>query len=376
MKNILFISHSGNGGGAENVLAHTINDTFENSSKYKRFVIYPKFQGLQFKKMLNPNVYSRVVFYRSNSSNTLKSIICNIINVPGLFYLLGFCYLKRINVIYINSSVNFIGTIVGILTRTKVIWHIHEQPNDKVKIIPNYIRNIYKNIFISPKFNLIFVSGFSREKWEKTLSIKIEKASIVYPPVRSTESSFLIKKTNSEFCFGYLGALVNEKNIISLLEAFATIVKLNTTLEVNLKIAGNGLLRTEIKQMCDELGIADRVEILKFNSDVSDFFSKIDALVQPSYSESWGLVALEAMSYGKAVVLTKESGLKEILKDGVDCLFIDPLDTVDIAKKMNFLLDNKLDCSKIAENGFLKFQSFNFNDNFNRAVQSLVDSEI
>jgi glycosyltransferase involved in cell wall biosynthesis len=284
--------------------------------------------------------------------------------------------LKRINVIYINSSVNFIGTIVGILTRTKVIWHIHEQPNDKVKIIPNYIRNIYKNIFISPKFNLIFVSGFSREKWEKTLSIKIEKASIVYPPVRSTESSFLIKKTNSEFCFGYLGALVNEKNIISLLEAFATIVKLNTTLEVNLKIAGNGLLRTEIKQMCDELGIADRVEILKFNSDVSDFFSKIDALVQPSYSESWGLVALEAMSYGKAVVLTKESGLKEILKDGVDCLFIDPLDTVDIAKKMNFLLDNKLDCSKIAENGFLKFQSFNFNDNFNRAVQSLVDSEI
>lgn len=374
MKNILFIAHSGKGGGADNVLAHTINNTFENISKYKRFVIYPKFQGLEFKKRIKSNVYCSSIFYRSNSSNTFKSIICNFINIPGLIYIVGFCYFKRVNVIYVNSSVNFIGTIVGILTDTKVIWHIHEQPNDTVNIIPNYIRNVYRKLFLSPKFNLIFVSMHSRERWEKILSIKIANACVIYPPVRSANGSILKKNTNYEFCFGYLGALVTEKNIISLLEAFAEIVELKKNLVINLKIAGNGLLRTEIVQKCNQLGITNRVEILKFNSDVSNFFSKIDALVQPSFNESWGLVALEAMSYGKAVVMTLESGLKEILVDGTDCLFINPLDKKDIEQKMNFLLDNKLECAKIASNGFLKYKSFDFNNNFNKTVLSLVGS--
>lgn len=374
MKNILFIAHSGKGGGADSVLSFAINNTFKNVAKYKRFVVYPKFQGFEFEKLIDSNVSIKSIFYRSNSSNTFKSIICDIINIPGLIYLVIFCYIKKINVVYVNASVNFIGAVLATLIPAKVIWHIHEQPNDSVKIIPDYIRIIYKRLFLSSKFDLIFVSRHSKESWEKVLALKLNNDYIVYPPVKALNNLIPIKNTGTDFCFGYLGALVNEKNIMSLLEAFKEIVQQRKKSKINLVISGNGLLLGEIILKCDEFGITDRVEILKYNNDVSNFFSKIDALVQPSFNESWGLVALEAMSYGKAVVMTRESGLKEILVDGTDCLFINPLDKKDIEQKMNFLLDNKLECAKIASNGFLKYKSFDFNNNFNKTVLSLVGS--
>lgn len=374
MKNILFIAHSGKGGGANGVLSFAINNTFENVAKYKRFVVYPKFQGFEFEKLIDSNVSIKSIFYRSNSSNTFKSIICNIINIPGLIYLVIFCYVKKINLVYVNSSVSFIGAVLAALIPAKIIWHIHEQPNDSVKIIPDYIRNIYKRFFLSSKFNLIFVSRHSKESWEKVLDLKLNNDYIVYPPVRALNNLISLRSIGTDFCFGYLGALVNEKNIMSLLEAFKEIVQQRKNSKINLVISGNGLLLGEIILKCEEFGITDRVEILKYNSDVSNFFSKIDALVQPSYNESWGLVALEAMSYGKAVVMTRESGLKEILVDGVDCLFVNPLDKKDIGQKMQYLFDNKTECANIASNGFLKYKSFDFNNNFNKKVLSLVDS--
>ncbi|MBA0884375.1 glycosyltransferase family 4 protein [Flavobacterium undicola] len=372
MKNILFITHSGKAGGAQNVLSFVINNTFEDK-EYKRYVIYPKFQGLEFVKLLNTDIYAESVFYRSNSSNTFKSIVCNIINIPGLIYLVLFCYLNKIKVIYINSTVNFIGIVLSFLTPTKVIWHVHEQPNEKVKIIPNYFRKVYKKLFLSKKINSIFVSNYSVKSWEKTLSIKISKANIVYPPVRTpvTVSKQLDK---NEFCFGFLGALVREKNILTLLEAFDEILKRNLG-EIKLIIAGEGILRNEIIEKVIELNISDKIELLEYNSDVSLFFSKIDVLVQPSYNESWGLVALEALSYSKAVIMTRETGLREILVDGKDCLFIDPLKKSDLMEKMIFLLDNKTECLNLGHNGYKKFKSFEFNDTFSNSIKNICDYE-
>lgn len=374
MKNILFIAHSGNGGGADNVLSFTINNTFKDIVKYKRFVIYPKFQGLEFKKSINSDVFIKSIFYRSNSSNTIKSLICNLINIPGLIYLIIFCFAKKINVIYVNTSVNLIGIVLAFLVPAKVIWHIHEQPNHNVKILPSYLYNLYKKLFLNPNNNIIFVSKHSKKYWESYLDIKLRKDFIVHPPVKTFKKLIPIVNENIDFSFGYLGALVNEKNVIFLLEAFNEVVQQRKSLKIKLVISGNGFLFNEILLRCDEFGISKKVEILKYNSDVSLFFSKIDVLVQPSFNESWGLVALEAMSYEKAVIMTRESGLRDIFIDEKDCLFVNPLKISELIKKMIFLLDNKLDRENIARNGYLKFNTYNFNENFNNSIISIVDN--
>lgn len=376
MKNVLFICHSGKAGGAQNVLSFVINKTFADENQYKRFVIYPKFQGLEFAKLLDTNVYAKSIFYRSNSSDTFKSIICNIINVPGLIYLILFCYIKNIKIIYINSTVNFIGAVLALLIPAKVLWHIHEQPNEKVKIIPNYFHKIYKRLFLSKKIGLIFVSNYSKESWERTLSIKIHAANIIYPPVRSAMPFRAERLYKNEFCFGYLGALVQEKNIITLLEAFSEIVKIKNSEAIKLIIAGDGILRDRIIEKIQELNISGQTELLQYNSDVSLFFSKIDVLVQPSYNESWGLVCLEALSHSKAVIMTKETGLREILVDGEDCLFFDPLSESDLICKMSLLLENKGECRNLQHNGNLKYKSFEFNDNFNNSIKKICEEKL
>lgn len=373
MKNVLFISHSGKAGGAQNVLSFTINKTFADEKQYKRFVIYPKFQGLEFVKLIDPDVYVKSIFYRSNSSDTFKSIICNIFNIPGLIYLILFCYIKDIKIIYVNSTVNFIGAILGILTPTKVIWHVHEQPNEKVKIIPNYFRKIYRRIFLLKKINLIFVSNHSKKSWERTLSIKINTANIIYPPVRNATLYKLENVNKNEFCFGYLGALVQEKNIFTLLEAFTEIIKTRNLESIKLIIAGDGILRDKIIEKIQELNISNKIELLHHNNEVFHFFSKIDVLVQPSYNESWGLVCLEALSYSKAVIMTKETGLREILVDGQDCLFFDPFKKSDLINKMSFLIDNKIECLKLKHNGNAKYKSFEFNDNFSNSLRKIYE---
>jgi len=372
MKKILFIAHSGHGGGAESVLAHLINSTFNDTSKYTNFVIYPKFQGVAFRDMIKSDVYLKSVIYRSNSPSTLKNIICNLYNIPALLYLVVFCFVKRIDLIYINSSVTFIGSVLALLTRTKAVWHIHEQTNRNQKIIPNYIYSAYRKLFSSNRFKLIFVSAFSKRLWEKELVIKMDHATIIYPPVKNVNISDSFEKDRVGFCFGYMGALIKEKNILLLLEAFSEVIKLRVDSQIFVKIAGEGILRDEIFRRVEELGIKEKVEIVGYSNDVDSFFSNIDVLIQPSFNESWGLVALEALAYCKTVIMTKETGLKEILNDGVDCLFIDPLDKNDLVDKMLFLLDHKLVCVNIAKCGNLKFKSFDFNNNFNNKIHLVL----
>jgi glycosyltransferase involved in cell wall biosynthesis len=166
---------------------------------------------------------------------------------------------------------------------------------------------------------------------------------------------------------------VQEKNIITLLEAFAEILKLKNSETIKLIIAGDGILRDKIIENIQRLNISSKIELFHYNNDISLFFSKIDVLVQPSYNESWGLVCLEALSYSKAVIMTKETGLREILVDGQDCLFFDPLKKSDLIYKMSFLLDNNIECLNLQYNGNAKYKSFEFNDNFNDSIRKICE---
>ena len=58
--------------------------------------------------------------------------------------------------------------------------------------------------------------------------------------------------------------------------------------------------------------------------DLPEYYAAADALVIPSYSESFGLVALEAMSCGVPVIATRLGAFAERIEDGVDGFLVDP----------------------------------------------------
>jgi glycosyltransferase involved in cell wall biosynthesis len=69
-------------------------------------------------------------------------------------------------------------------------------------------------------------------------------------------------------------------------------------------------------------------------------YAACDVFVLPSVSrlEAFGIVALEAMATGKAVVVADIPGVREVIEDGREGLLADPVNPQDLAQKIQRLL--------------------------------------
>ena len=80
------------------------------------------------------------------------------------------------------------------------------------------------------------------------------------------------------------------------------------------------------------------------------FYKNAKVYVSSSKNESFGLVMLEAAAFYVPVVATRTIGACEIIEDNVDGKLVDIDDTEAIAKQLSFLLNDEVQCKKIARN--------------------------
>jgi N-acetyl-alpha-D-glucosaminyl L-malate synthase BshA len=83
-----------------------------------------------------------------------------------------------------------------------------------------------------------------------------------------------------------------------------------------LVLIGDGPERPRVLQRVDELGVRDKVLFLGKHTSVHELLSCADLFLLPSASESFGLVALEAMACGAPVVASNVGGLPEVIDHG------------------------------------------------------------
>jgi len=96
--------------------------------------------------------------------------------------------------------------------------------------------------------------------------------------------------------------------------------------------------------LVDELGLHDRVRFVEPQPHhiLSTYYRAADVVLAPSRSESFGLVALEAMACGVPVVASAVGGLLSLIDDYSTGRLIDGRDPVDYAKAVAEILDNPL----------------------------------
>ncbi|WP_197524890.1 glycosyltransferase [Botrimarina hoheduenensis] len=78
-------------------------------------------------------------------------------------------------------------------------------------------------------------------------------------------------------------------------------------------IAGEGPERPHLEALAQELGIADRVQLLGFRADAAALLRSADVFVNASHSEGLSLVLIEAMQAGTPIVSTLVGGCREVL---------------------------------------------------------------
>lgn len=86
---------------------------------------------------------------------------------------------------------------------------------------------------------------------------------------------------------------------------------------IALLLAGDGEQRNELIQLASELGISDKIFFTGFvrGKQWRDAYSVSDIFVLSSVSEPFGLTALEAAHHDTALILTRQSGVAEVLNN-------------------------------------------------------------
>ncbi len=113
---------------------------------------------------------------------------------------------------------------------------------------------------------------------------------------------------------------------------------------VQFLVAGEGSSLEAMEHLADSLGVRDRVRFLGRVSqeNLPKVYAACDVFVLPSVSrlEAFGIVALEAMATGKAVVVADIPGVREVIEDGREGLLADPVNPEDLAAKIRRLVED------------------------------------
>ena len=85
----------------------------------------------------------------------------------------------------------------------------------------------------------------------------------------------------------------------------------------------------------------DRIRLIGVVDDVAPYLSGANLLLLPSQSESFGLVALEALAAGVPVIASRVGGLPEVVHDGVSGYLFPPGDVEGMARQAVALLRDR-----------------------------------
>lgn len=178
--------------------------------------------------------------------------------------------------------------------------------------------------------------------------------NMVNAPLKKTNKDGLKTIIPTDHCYviGALGRFVPEKGFNYLIEAIS-ILK-DRKYNVKLMLAGSGALEDRLKKLAQSLNIGKNVEFIGWIEDKKSFFDELDIFCIPSVFETFGIVALEAMSQQVAIVSTKTLGASEIFEAGIDALLAKTASSQDLADKIADLIDNPIKRMKLTDNAYGK----------------------
>lgn len=141
--------------------------------------------------------------------------------------------------------------------------------------------------------------------------------------------------------FLFVGHLVRRKGLHLLLEACAILQKQGYS-DYTLLAVGDGPQREELEVFIRNHDLEERVKLLgRLDYDrLGAYFRKADVFVLPTLEDTWGMVVLEAMLFGKPVLCSKWAGTAEMMIDGENGYVFDPHQPEKLAELMHWFMNN------------------------------------
>lgn len=141
--------------------------------------------------------------------------------------------------------------------------------------------------------------------------------------------------------FLFTGQVIPRKGIHLLLQA-CVLLKEQNCCDYTLVIVGDGEQRNELEEFTQQHELQNCVKWLGWvdYGALSAYFQIADVFVFPTLEDTWGMVVLEAMAFGKPILCSKWAGASEMVVEGENGYVFDPHTPEDLMKLMKQFIDD------------------------------------
>lgn len=242
-----------------------------------------------------------------------------------------------------------------------LVIHVHATEFDRTggHSINDYVYGIEKEGMINAD-RIITVSNYTKNIVVRNYGIDPRKITVVHNAVEFNENDFRSSRIDDGMkTVLFLGRITLQKGPDYFIYAAKRILGIYPN--VRFIIAGNGDMTPFIIQKAAELGIADRVLFTGFlkGDDVDRAFQMADVYLMPSVSEPFGITPLESLRNNVPVIISKQSGVSEVLKNALKVDFWDIDETAN--KVISVLRLNELK-EELREHGVAEVKRFSWDE--------------
>ncbi len=229
------------------------------------------------------------------------------------------------------------GLVAARVSKKPLVVHMHATEYDRSgENVNERIREI-ECLGLFGADLVVAVSHYTAGVLAKRYGVPRAKIRVVHNAVTHREQRALVRwrKTVSEPIVLFLGRVTFQKGPDYFLEAAARVVAVEP--RVKFVMAGSGDMLPPMIERAARLGLARHVHFTGFlrGLDVERMYAMADIYVMPSVSEPFGISPLEAMALDVPVLVSRQSGVAEVLRNALKADF---WDVDDIANKILALL--------------------------------------
>ncbi|MCD9504171.1 glycosyltransferase [Photobacterium phosphoreum] len=349
MKKILFYLNSMKpAGGIERVVSTLANQLSENYN----IDILVKDESISFYQLNNNISIKSIGSYEKLNMNSRLSRAFSFVKSYVVSTLKMRRYLDRnkYDYIYVTTPLNFWEVISTFKSNNNVIASEHG-----ARVNYNFIYKLLKKGY---KFSYKYIVPTTDDAHYYSEN----GYPVLYIPHLRPELNYNKSELNNKRVLS-VGRFTDDKQHLLLIDIWIDIQKTNDKFkEWKLVLVGDGELKDEISNKIKMENI-DNIEILKPQKNISDIYKNASLFVLTSSSEGFGMVLLEALSFGLPVIsFDCPSGPRDIITNGKDGYLISNFSNYEYKEKLKRLLTDASLREAMSIQGFEKGDTWNENN--------------
>jgi glycosyltransferase involved in cell wall biosynthesis len=253
------------------------------------------------------------------------------------------------------------GAAVAAATGKPLVVHVHSTEFDRSGTNVNQQVYDIERMGMHCAAGVVCVSHLTQKICTSRYGVPEDKCTVVYNAVELPENGKWqmepIRQTEKIVLF--LGRVTMQKGPEYFLRAAKKVVEKYTN--VRFVMAGSGDMVTQCIREVADLKLGRYVTFTGFlrGNDVDKIFSMADLYVMPSVSEPFGIAPLEALSHNVPVIISKQSGVSEVL---THVLKVDFWDIDEMANKILAVLRHAPLQRTLRQHGSIELRKFAWRD--------------